>query len=81
MDGSQQPNGSAISFDQRKADILKMFDQRIADFQENRSCVQAAQTNDDLKTCRDKEQAAMELRRKSMGMQGGSGGPGGPMGR
>jgi len=80
MGGSDPAQGQTGNFEQKKADVLKMFDQRIADMQDGRSCVQAAQSHDDLKACRDKQMAAMEQKRKEtgMGMQNGSGGQGGP---
>jgi hypothetical protein len=79
VDGGQPPNNQAPNFEQRKADILKNIDERIARIQEERTCVQAANSHEDLKACREKMRQEMEKMRGEMGKRGGHGGPGGPM--
>ncbi|HXE96483.1 MAG TPA: hypothetical protein VN642_08760 [Dongiaceae bacterium] len=56
-DNAPQFNGAGPSFEQRKSDILKHIDERIARNQEEKSCVQAAKNHDDIKACRDKFKA------------------------
>ena len=79
-DSSQPGNVPVQNFDQRKTDILKMLDERLASLQEAKTCIQAAKNNDDIKSCRDKHRAEMMEKRGEM-QQHGMGGPGGPMGR
>jgi len=82
VDNGQPGNVPVQNFDQRKTDILKMLDERLASLQEAKSCIQAAKTNDDIKTCRDKHRAEMMEKRGDMPHQHGmGGGPGGPMGK
>jgi hypothetical protein len=59
----------APTFEQSKAQILKQIDERSTKLQQEKSCVQAATSDEDLKACRAK-----------FGPPRGSGGPGG-MGR
>ncbi len=75
-DVKQPPNPSGQTFEQRQAQILKMFDERIAGLQEGKTCVQAAKNDDELRACRETQ----------MRMQGGPDGPqrgmmGGPQGQ
>ena len=55
---AQSPEGAKpqekISFEQRKANIISSIDQRINRLQELKTCVSAAQTQDDLRRCREK---------------------------
>jgi len=78
-DERQPSNNPGQNFEQRKAEILKMMDERIAGIQEEKSCVQAAKSHEDLKACREKHRAEMGKMRGEMGKGGGQGGPGGPM--
>jgi Flp pilus assembly protein TadD len=78
-DNGQQQNSPGQNFEQRKAELLKMIDERIAGIQEAKTCVQAAKNHEDLKVCRDKHRAEMRNMRGEMGRRGGPGGPGGPM--
>ena len=56
-DDAPQFKGPGPSFEQRKSDILKHIDERIARNQEEKTCVQAAKNHDDLKACREKFKA------------------------
>lgn len=79
-EGGQPPQGQGQTFEQRKAAILKMIDERIANIQEERGCVEAAKNDDDLKVCRDQSRARMEKEREGrrpLGGQRGQRGPGG----
>lgn len=59
--GKQQqgppPQGQAQqgqNFEQKRSEILQHIDQRISNLQSFKSCVQAAKTHDDLRSCRQK---------------------------
>ena len=89
-DSGQPGNVPGPNFDQRKAEILKMLDERMASLQEAKSCIQAANNQNDIKTCREKHRAEMKDMRGEMqhhhgmggpGEMGGPNGPGGPMGK
>ena len=63
-DGSQPPQGTtALTFDQMKANCLTMLDERLNSLQEEKTCVQAANTQDDLKACWEKHKVAMKAKR------------------
>jgi hypothetical protein len=79
--GGQLPKDQAVSFEQRKADVLKNIDERMARMQEDKACVQAAANQEELKACWVKRQQEMETKRGEMGRRGGPGGPGGPGGQ
>jgi hypothetical protein len=53
-DGSTNQQGSGQNIAQKKAEILKHIDLRIANSLEEKVCVQAAQTHDGLMACREK---------------------------
>jgi hypothetical protein len=81
VDGTQPPKDQSQSFEQKKADILKNMDERMARMQEEKSCVQAANSHADLKTCWEKRRQEMEKMRETHGGMGKRGGPGGPGGQ
>ena len=69
-DYGQPQQGQTMNFDQKKAEILKMIDARAAGIRDERSCVQAAKTLDDLKVCRDnRDKVIAEM--KGRGPSGG----------
>lgn len=76
LEGGQLPKEQAPNFELKKADILKKIDERIAFMQEEKSCVQAAKSHEDLKACWEKQRQEMEKMRGDMGRRGGPGGPG-----
>jgi hypothetical protein len=76
-DSGQAPKGQSMSFEERKADILKHLDTRMSFLQEETACVQAARNHDDLKACRQKHHAEMDQMRGEYGKGGHMGGPGG----
>lgn len=53
-------------FKQKKAQILKNLDERIAALQQDKKCIQAAKADEDLRACRDKGRAMREGRREEM---------------
>lgn len=79
VDVSKTPAGTAPTFDQMKADRMKKIDERMTSLQEEKACVQAAKTQDDLKACWVKHKDEMKEHRGDMKMKGGPGGPGGQM--
>ena len=46
--------GQTLSFPQRKAEILKRIDERINRSKQERACIQATKTNEDIKACWEK---------------------------
>ncbi|HIJ83165.1 MAG TPA: hypothetical protein HPQ00_03065 [Magnetococcales bacterium] len=50
--GSQGAKGDGHKFQERKAEILKKVEARLAEIQKRHSCVQAASNPQDLKACR-----------------------------
>ena len=74
-DSGQPGNVPGPNFDQRKAEIEKMLDERIASLQEAKNCIQAAQKFDDITTCREKHRAEMKGMRRGMKQQRGMGAP------
>ena len=77
VEGGQPPKVQTVTFEQKKAEILKTIDQRLTNLQEEKSCVQAATNHDDLQACWEKLRQTMEKNRGNMGRKGGPGGPGG----
>jgi hypothetical protein len=66
----QQSNASSEPFEQKQTRILQLIDNRIADLQEAKTCVQAAKNNDDLKACRQKQM--QKMRNKMMNRNNGA---------
>jgi hypothetical protein len=62
-----KPVQGAPDLKERKAQILKNIDERIAGLQKDRKCVQAAKTDADLQGCRQQSQGAREDRRGNRG--------------
>jgi hypothetical protein len=62
------------SFEQMKDDHLKKLDARMTSLQQEKTCVQAANNQDDLKTCRAKHRAEMQGQPGEMRKRGGPGG-------
>jgi len=58
-DGGQPQQWQTPNFEQKQAEILKMIDARTASLQNDRACVQAAKTLDDLKVCKDNRDKAL----------------------
>jgi hypothetical protein len=63
-DNAPQPKGPGPNFEQRKSEILKRIDERIARNQEEKACVQAAQNHNDIKACRDKFKSEFQEQRQ-----------------
>lgn len=53
-DSNTNQQGSSQNVAQKKAEILKHIDLRIANSQEEKVCVQAAESHEGLKACREK---------------------------
>ena len=49
--GGQAGQGSGVTFEQRKAEVLSRIDHRLARLQEARGCVSAATTPEALRAC------------------------------
>jgi len=79
----QQP----VSFEQRKADILKNIDNQTARLQKEKECVEAAKTMEDLMKCRELSRPpmppGMQMNRQGQqpgqGMRPGQGPQSGPL--
>jgi len=75
-DQNGQQNEPTATFEQKQARILKMFDDRINNLQEAKTCVEAAKNGDDLRACRNKYMKMMGDRHGDMQqnreMMGGS---------
>ena len=67
IDNSQPSQGTVPNFDQMKADYLKKFDERINSLQEKKACVQAANTQEDLKLCFEQNKVNMKEQRDERG--------------
>jgi hypothetical protein len=84
-DNTQLQQASGPSFEEMKAGVLKHIGEHIAGMEQERACVQAAKSNEDLKTCRDKFGPPKPPGGPGgEGRPGGQGGPGGqaaPQGR
>ena len=78
-EGGPPPGPQGQTFEQRQAHILKMLDERIASLQEGKTCVQAAKSDDDLRSCRQKHMAEMREKHGDMMQQRGM--MGGPKGQ
>jgi hypothetical protein len=63
-DNAPQTKGPGPNFEQRKSEILKRIDERIARNQEEKACVQAAQNHNDIKACRDKFKSEFQEQRQ-----------------
>jgi hypothetical protein len=55
-----------VSFEERKAKIISSIDERIKMLQEQKTCVSAAKTPEDLKKCREKVRDERKEFRKEM---------------
>ena len=53
-DTNTNPQGAGQNIEQKKVEILRHIDQRIANSQAEKVCVQAAKSHDDIKACREK---------------------------
>ncbi|MBI3812595.1 MAG: hypothetical protein HY283_10425 [Nitrospirae bacterium] len=63
VEGDQPPKGPGLNFDQRKAQFLKMFDERIANIESTKTCVQAAKNHEEIKACLENRKAEMQKNR------------------
>jgi len=52
--GGHAASPTPTSIEHRKAVVLKRIDERIAHLQDEKACFQAATSQDELKSCRDK---------------------------
>jgi len=77
IEGSQPTKETAPNFEQMKADHLKKLEERMSSLQQEKACVQAANTQDELRACRAKHKAEMKEHRDDMRKRGRPGGPGG----
>jgi Spy/CpxP family protein refolding chaperone len=81
-DSGTAPKGPNMSFEERKAEVLKHIDTRVTSLQEEKTCVQAAKTQDELRACKQKHHADMDHMRgehgKGCGKCGCKDGPCGP---
>jgi hypothetical protein len=52
-DSDTRSKGSGMSIEQKKVEVVQHIDERIANSQLEKACVQAAQSHDEIRTCRD----------------------------
>jgi hypothetical protein len=74
IEGNQPPKETALNFEQLKADHLKKLEERMSSLQQEKTCVQAAKSQDDLWACRSKHKAEMKEHHDWMRKGGGPGG-------
>ena len=72
-DNTQPQQAKSSSFEEMKAGILKHIEEHLAGVEQEKACVQATKSQDDLTTCRDKYGPP-----RPQGGPGGPGGQGGP---
>ncbi len=53
-DSPSDLKGQGLTVEQKKAEIFRHIEERIANSQLEKSCVQAAQSHDELQACREK---------------------------
>jgi hypothetical protein len=75
VEGDQPPKEPGKNFDQRKAQILKMFDDRIANLERSKTCVQAAKNHEEIKACMENRKAETQKNREENRKPGGPGTP------
>ena len=78
VEGSPLPKETGLTFEQMKSDHLKKLDERMNSLKQEKTCVHAAKSQDDLKACRAKHRAEMKDRGHEMRKRG-PGGPGAPL--
>lgn len=78
IEGSQPTKQTEITFEQMKDNHLKKLEQRMKSLQEEKTCVQAAKDQTELRACRSKHRADMKPQRDEMRKGRGKMGPGGP---
>jgi hypothetical protein len=71
-DSGTAPKGPNMSFEERKAEVLKHIDTRLISLQEEKTCVQAAKSQDDLHACKQKHHAEMDHMRGEHGKDCGN---------
>jgi hypothetical protein len=59
-DSDTNPQGLGQDFEQKKSDVLKHIEQRIARVQEEKACVQSAKAHSDIRACREKFRVEMK---------------------
>lgn len=58
----QPSNATGQTFEQKQAHILNLLDERIANLQEGRTCIQASKNEEELKTCQEKQATEMKAK-------------------
>lgn len=65
VENAPQQRAAGPNFEQHKAEIIKRIDQRIANNQEEKACVQAATDHKAVKACQEKFKGEMrEMRQR-----------------
>ena len=77
IEGSQPTKGTSPNFEQMKANHLKKLNERINSIKQEKTCVQAAKNQEDLRACWLKHKAEMGKYHNYMRKRVGPGGPGG----
>jgi len=76
IEDSQPIKQTGMTFEQMKDNHLKKLDHRIKSLQEEKTCVQAAKDQTEMKACRSKHKSYMKPQRDEMRKGKGQMGPG-----
>jgi hypothetical protein len=69
---SQRPQNAEANFETMKADYLTKLEKQLSSIEQQRTCVQKAKNQEDLKACIWHHKAEMKEPRKDMSKMGGS---------
>jgi hypothetical protein len=68
-DVNSNQNGTDQSFEQKRSEVLQHIQERISNSQAEITCVTAAQSRDELRSCHDKYRPARKNEKRNQGPQ------------